>query len=392
VYRQVTFLDSNHFSETVFQKGVTAMGDAGQPDDQLKTVTQTQTTWMQWAAALIPVVVAVLVLWLALAQFGPGGEVADVAGLAEAPDSTGIPGADPEAADSGMTQLAERWLRIGEIVTAVALAALAGFAAKVLCAPLIAHLTSQQPRHVNADSAFRSRVAQMVLIWGALAITALTVVIVISFTVLAIMEKGAVEEKVDSLIMGIFTAVLPVLATWVGTVLAFYFTNAAYQTASEASLAAVKDAGPTGPKVTDAMVPYNKIEKIEKSSNDVRKVKISEIYDKMKGPVTRVIVFEETIRRPVFIIRRALLPSDWFTPEGGLKLAESGADKTVDDYIAALADSGDATRFDVVPETAYLSQVAVLMKRNNTDDVFVTPDGQRKDTLGWIPGDRAGLR
>ena len=45
----------------------------------------------------------------------------------------------------------------------------------------------------------------------------------------------ALTPKIDTLLMGVFTAVLPVFATWVGTVLAFYFSNKSFRQAAKAA-------------------------------------------------------------------------------------------------------------------------------------------------------------
>ena len=44
-------------------------------------------------------------------------------------------------------------------------------------------------------------------------------------------SNEVLQGKIDSLLLGIFGSVLPILATWVGTVIAFYFTNESYRQA-----------------------------------------------------------------------------------------------------------------------------------------------------------------
>ena len=72
----------------------------------------------------------------------------------------------------------------------------------------------------------------------------------------------ALQGKIDTLLLGIFGSVLPILATWVGTVIAFYFTNESFQQAMKATAVATAGLRPPGPKVTERMIPFEKIAKI----------------------------------------------------------------------------------------------------------------------------------
>ena len=164
------------------------------------------------------------------------------------------------------------------------------------------------------------------------------------------------KESIDTLLLGVFGSVLPILATWVGTVIAFYFTNESYRQAAEATAAATASLRPSGPKVTERMIPYEKIGKIEVDRQAARAVRIVEIEALMKEPVTRVVIFEATTRSPIFVIRRKLYPSDWL----GTDWHADGpvGDVTVQDYLNGNggANANDAALFGFVPPAATLEE------------------------------------
>ena len=87
--------------------------------------------------------------------------------------------------------------------------------------------------------------APFVLALGGSAIVVLTLTLIIVFAIMA-PKNMALQGKIDSLLLGIFGSVLPILATWVGTVIAFYFTNESFEQAAEATAAATAGLRPPG--------------------------------------------------------------------------------------------------------------------------------------------------
>ena len=114
-----------------------------------------------------------------------------------------------------------------KLLVIFAVAALSALGARALMTPL---LRRRSPTVAAADPniVLRSRMAPFVLALGGSAIVVLTLTLIITFTILA-PKNMALQGKIDTLLLGIFGSVLPILATWVGTVIAFYFTNESYR-------------------------------------------------------------------------------------------------------------------------------------------------------------------
>jgi hypothetical protein len=146
---------------------------------------------------------------------------------------------------------------------AIALAIAFGVAAMVrfALAPLVAGDSPSTAAPVDADVMLRSRMAPIVLGIGSAAIILLALGLIIEFGYLSSQKDSAVSPKIDTLMTGIFASVLPVFATWVGTVIAFYFTNESFREAAKATretTAGLTDRLRSVP-VRSAMVPRARI-------------------------------------------------------------------------------------------------------------------------------------
>jgi hypothetical protein len=105
--------------------------------------------------------------------------------------------------------------------------------------PLVSSDAMQLAAPVDADVALRSRMAPIVRRIGSAAIILLALGLIIEFGILDVQPgdntQNVVRPKIDTLLTGVFASVLPVFATWVGTVLAFYFTNESFRQAAQAA-------------------------------------------------------------------------------------------------------------------------------------------------------------
>src|SRR5262249_43905158 len=79
--------------------------------------------------------------------------------------------------------------------------------------PATAPATTHHP-----DAAVRRWITPIVFGVGSGAIIVLALGLVIAFTMLATEQNNTIHQKIDTLLNGIFGAVLPIFATWVGTV------------------------------------------------------------------------------------------------------------------------------------------------------------------------------
>ena len=127
------------------------------------------------------------------------------------------------------------WIVLFRLSIAVALAF--GVTAMILfaLAPISSGDSVQLSTPADADVVLRSRMAPIVLGIGSAAIILLALGLFIEFGVMEQNQDPNIKGKIDTLLNGVFSSVLPVFATWVGTVIAFYFTNESFRQASQAA-------------------------------------------------------------------------------------------------------------------------------------------------------------
>jgi hypothetical protein len=106
---------------------------------------------------------------------------------------------------------------------------------KFMTMPNAPSLTSTNP---TSDETVRMNIANRVLLYGMISITAIAVIV----TILGILVfiKAPTDDKGTDMIISVFHSLLPVVATWVGTVIAFYFGKANFEAASKAATDLVK--------------------------------------------------------------------------------------------------------------------------------------------------------
>lgn len=254
---------------------------------------------------------------------------------------------------------------------------------------LVAPLVTQEA--VAGRDGLRDRIAPLVLVIGSAAILALAAGVLFLFRAGYGIHPDGPDEKYDALVMGIFTAVLPVFATWVGTVLAFYFTNESYREAARAS----RPVAETPEKIGESalMQPYEKITAIKLEANgkdaldEARKIELSKARDLFNDTISRIFLFDKE-RRLVAIVRQRLVPAMLTTDA-----RKAGA--TIGEYLASIDENAEAEArryFDKDTPVTYLQEVA----RNRgaaVSDFFITQNG-RKDgaVLGWVDADRLRSR
>lgn len=131
------------------------------------------------------------------------------------------------------TSAAADWPTMAKLAVSVVLAFGVAAMVRFALAPLLAGDRPPPPQAVDADVALRSRMAPIVLGIGSAAIILLALGLIIAFSILN--QQKSVTDKFDTLLTGVFASVLPVFATWVGTVIAFYFTNESFRQAAQAA-------------------------------------------------------------------------------------------------------------------------------------------------------------
>lgn len=298
----------------------------------------------------------------------------------------------PVVLAGGKWEALDRWQAIGMLVVALGIAFGVTAMLRFALRPLVA--TNSAGADADANVALRSRIAPIILSIGSIAIVLLALALIIAFVYLASNNKQ-VSDKIDTLLTGVFTSVLPVVATWVGTVLAFYFGSENFRQAAQSTREVLASQQKTTTKVADFMVPYDRIGRVNVSKDEeALTTKMLDVIHIMSEAATRIIVFNKETQTPLYIIRSTTppMPKDWLKPDykaGPITDDTTPKDpkdiKYISHYLAEGKNKEDATNFRFVSADATPEDVLALMAKERVDDVFVTQDGQKASrVLGWV--------
>jgi len=234
-----------------------------------------------------------------------------------------------------------------------------------------------------------------VIAWTLLFVSVVGLVILACVVVGFATDKGAASTLV-------FNALLPVFGTWVGTLLAFYFSKESLDSATRnvneltrvvtgldrlKSVPALEKAIPLSaiyiPKDPTTQQPFTNLQQI--------------INAMKKEGRQRLIVFRtgNVIERVVHLSAiESFISSYVLDPPAG---AKAPAQLTLSDVVAVPAlDQLTAQSFAVVPQSATLADAKAAMEQKskqlgnlgNCEDVFITQDGTATlPVLGWITND-----
>ena len=219
----------------------------------------------------------------------------------------------------------------------------------------------------------RNRVAYFILIASSLAI-----LILASITIL----KGDEDTS-----MMIFNTTLPVFASWIGTVLAFYFGRENFESANRQVQNIVTNMTPTQKvkhQVDSVMItPYAMT--TFKMSDSIENIKISQLkkrcktYDVSRLPILNA---QNQIR---YIIHRSKIDNYL------LNNANDIDNLTLKDFLESNNqmnnEDDESRRFIIVSKYTTIEALQKkLQKCKKCKDVFVTATGKQDEVmLGWIP-------
>jgi hypothetical protein len=190
-------------------------------------------------------------------------------------------------------------------------------------------------------------------------------------------EASAAAEKA-------FNAILPVLAGWVGTVLAFYFSSASQEHTSailDKTIGRVSGGGGTGATVAEKMIPFSSIRGVidlqkdkDKKPDQLTLEGLQKAFEDAKA--TRLMFVENGVFKYLmhvstlnkFIVR--------FGPDG--TFAKMLADQDITNEIAKLVVFVSATMTLADAKTA-------LDKVSGAQDIIATGSGNATEpVLGWL--------
>ena len=224
-----------------------------------------------------------------------------------------------------------------------------------------------------------AEIAKRVLLWSGLAILALAVVTLVG---------GAIAggDKFFQTAQMVFNALLPLLGTWVGTVLAYYFSKQNFETASqsvERMVSLTMDQKLGQMSVEKEMLRPNQITLLQIPDTKTPKdVPLKDVIARFGGNITRL---------PIVNAQGAIL----------YVVHESGANKFIASRAVAGKSADTATLQDLVddnilhqwisnivfvPQSASVAQAKALMEaQQGCQDLVVTQTGSKNEPmLGWM--------
>lgn len=202
-----------------------------------------------------------------------------------------------------------------------------------------------------------------------------------TITALAII---AIQKQPDET-MTIFNIVLPVMATWVGTILAFYFGKENFESANKSVQEMFDKISPEQREQSLVKAIMRSIfntvyYKFEKGKSD-KDVKISELRELLKGKISRLLIINSD-GKPKYIIHDSRF-SSFLLAEG--KDTDTLA-KFIADHHKKGINFGINKGFIMVSESTTLGEAKKkLIEHPPCQDIFITKNGTEKEPLtGWI--------
>ncbi len=222
----------------------------------------------------------------------------------------------------------------------------------------------------TSNGGARSILAYVTLIFSAVAITVLAV-------------AAIVMDRQNA--MTIFNIVLPVFASWVGTILAFYFGRENFESANKQVRELVQRLTPeqrakalvtTIMRSVDNLVHFQ----IPAGKGD-QDIKLSELSSKFGGNVSRLPILDAE-KRPKYMVHESSIAK--YIAAGGKY------EDTLEKFIATQKkgglDYGVNKGFVVVSEQTTLADAKRKMEETpSCQDIFITKGGSPEESLnGWI--------
>ena len=241
----------------------------------------------------------------------------------------------------------------------------------------------------DAEVVARSEMGRHVT-YFALGVTGTLAIIAIS---VAIFRDGTDVDKRFTFVKDILTIVLPLIGTWVGTILAFYFSRENFAVAAKQAADLVKQMTPEqrleSIAVTEVMLDMGAAETIKltlATEGDAANIKLkSDIIDAIleKSNRNRLPIIDSE-GRVLYVLHRSFIDKFLVTQsEAG---ATAVADATLKDLLAVEDLKSAFTAFAVLGKGSKLIAAKEAIDGNpNCSDVFITVDGTKGGkAIGWI--------
>jgi hypothetical protein len=214
--------------------------------------------------------------------------------------------------------------------------------------------------------------------------------IIVLISVLAVAVLGTIAIHGDRMqAKEILTMILPMIGTWVGTVLAFYFGKEQLEAATRSVTAIARELTPEEKlrsiKVTEKMIPRSAAYVVKDEPGKLNLLDALDSLDKAKrGNRLPILTSDE---KPRYVIHRSTIDRFIAKAAAAGKNVEELKRLTLDDL---LKDPDFETplrnTFAMVPESATLADAKHFMESfPSCQDVFITRNGTSNEPVsGWL--------
>ena len=213
-------------------------------------------------------------------------------------------------------------------------------------------------------------------------------ILVLGISGIALIIFGIVAIWVDRQnTMTIFNSLLPVVASWVGTILAFYFGRRNFEAAGElAERLSPVDQASMEP-IANIMRPINEITYFTIPENQSEKdVPLSKIAEKFSEQISRVpvLTFDKKI---LYMIHKSRVDEYESSAVGG-KLADT-LDVFIDTMKKRKIEFDLGKGFALVSEKTSTAEAKQRIDTTPAQDVFITKTGKPDEPVtGWVSNTR----
>lgn len=182
----------------------------------------------------------------------------------------------------------------------------------------------------------------------------------------------------------VFSAVLPLFGTWVGTVLAFYFARENLQSATDNTLRLSGRLAPDAP-VDQTMIPKSRIQSHTLSpGEDVNALRLKVLFDQMKAAQRQRIPIFNAAGAVSYVVHMSTLTAfaDSVTKAPG----SDAFTETMSDLLGNAQFKALVEAIGFVGPVAVIAEARAVMRSvPQCNDVFVTSNGGKDDpVLGWL--------
>lgn len=215
-----------------------------------------------------------------------------------------------------------------------------------------------------------------------------TIILVFSFIGIIIIAYLAIFSDKGDNAMQILNITLPVFASWVGTILAFYFGRENFESANKQIREIITKMTPeelASKPVCEIMRKIGDIVYLEiKKGTTEDKTKISEITALFNDKVSRVPVVNEEDKSPRYMIHESSI--DKYLSEDKSRSENDSLAQFIENRRQTGLEFGPDNGFVVVSEKACIAEAKTKMEaRQLCQDIFITKSGSPTESLqGWI--------